>query len=90
VTAKKLASKRMDVFKVPANLPQDLLLIQDLVGEPTVPAPTTASARILSHKTEDDEDEDIHSSESEIDSEDEIAADLAKTEDVDVQLPPES
>ena len=54
-------------FEFPQDIPQDLLLIQELV-EGTTSAPTT-SLQI-------DGDEDIDSSASEIDSQDEIEAQL--------------
>lgn len=72
----------MSAFKLPVSVPQDLLLIQDLVGEiqPTQTPPLSVKI---------DEDEDIGSSGSECDSENEVAADLTcKNEDSDIELPP--
>lgn len=64
----------MDSFKVPLSLPQDLLLIQSLVG---VNEAIPLQKRAPSVPIEDD----IESSGSEPDSEDEIAAELVgKTE----------
>ena len=54
-------------FKFPQDIPQDLLLIQELVGG-------AASAHTTSLQIE--RDEDIDSSASEIDSQDEIEAQL--------------
>ena len=58
----------MNGFKVPQNIPQDLLLIQEFIG---VPNPTP----------EPQQEDDIDSSDSETVSEDEIAADLIKETD---------
>jgi hypothetical protein len=55
-------------FKVPEALPQDLLLIRDLVGELSVSHATNASPVTKSEAEEDD----INSSSSEDDSEDEL------------------
>ena len=52
----------MDGFKVPQNIPQDLLLIQEFISVPPTPNPL--------------QEDDIDSSDSETVSEDEIAADL--------------
>ena len=60
----------MDGFKVPQNIPQDLLLIQEFIG---VPNPTPKPQ----------EEDEIDSSDSETVSEDEIAADLIKGTDED-------
>lgn len=60
----------MDGFKVPQNIPQDLLLIQEFIG---VPNPTP----------EPQQEDDIDSSDSETVSEDEVAADLIKGTDED-------
>ena len=60
----------MDGFKVPQNIPQDLLLIQEFIG---VPNPTS----------EPQQEDDIDSSDSETVSEDEVAADLIKGTDED-------
>lgn len=56
-------------FRVPQSIPQDLLLIQDIVGE----LPTTQALKVQKQvvKTRD-EAEDISSSGSESDSEDEL------------------
>ena len=60
----------MDGFKVPQNIPQDLLLIQEFIGVPNpIPKPQ--------------QEDDIDSSDSETVSEDEIAADLIKGTDDD-------
>ena len=60
----------MDGFKVPQNIPQDLLLIQEFIGVPnSTPKPQ--------------QEDDIDSSDSETVSEDEIAADLIKGTDDD-------
>lgn len=56
-------------FKVPSTIPQDLLLIQDLIGDP----PPTAVAE---HRP-DSSDDDIASTDGEVESEDEVEADLA-------------
>lgn len=70
----------MDAFRVPTSIPQDLLLIHEIIGpqpslKPTAPAP---SAPTNSAVQTQDEDEDINSSDDEEDrrSEEEIAADL--------------
>jgi H/ACA ribonucleoprotein complex non-core subunit NAF1 len=55
-------------FKVPEALPQDLLLIRDLVGELSVSHATNALPVTKSEAEEDD----INSSSSEDDSEDEL------------------
>ena len=60
----------MDGFKVPQNIPQDLLLIQEFIG---VPNPTPKPQQ----------EDEIDSSDSETISEDEIAADLIKGTDED-------
>jgi H/ACA ribonucleoprotein complex non-core subunit NAF1 len=57
-------------FKVPESIPQDLLLIQELVGEVSISQSNTQKAS-LSQKTEVEED-DIGSSGSEDNSEDEL------------------
>jgi H/ACA ribonucleoprotein complex non-core subunit NAF1 len=71
-----LSSKRyqaMDAFKVPPNIPQDLLLIQSIVG--TVP-PVQQQSKPIAKAVEAEQDSDIESSGSETDSEDEIEAQL--------------
>ena len=60
----------MDGFKVPQNIPQDLLLIQEFIG---VPNPTPNPQQ----------EDEIDSSDSETFSEDEIEADLVKGADED-------
>jgi hypothetical protein len=60
----------MDGFKVPQNIPQDLLLIQEFIG---VPNPTPKPQQ----------EDEIDSSDGETVSEDEIAADLIKGTDED-------
>lgn len=60
----------MDGFKVPQNIPQDLLLIQEFIGLP-IPTPKPQ------------QEDEIDSSDSETVSEDEIAADLIKGTDED-------
>lgn len=64
----------MDAFKIPQNIPQDLLLIHDIIGV-SVPEYILASAK--SQKPLDlSEDDCIDSSDSDNASEDEIEADL--------------
>jgi H/ACA ribonucleoprotein complex non-core subunit NAF1 len=58
-------------FKVPESIPQDLLLIQELVGEVSISQSTNTQKASLSQKTEVEED-DIGSSGSEDNSEDEL------------------
>ena len=57
----------MDGFKVPHNIPQDLLLIQEFIGVPPKPQ----------------QEDEIDSSDSETVSEDEVVADLIKGTDKD-------
>jgi H/ACA ribonucleoprotein complex non-core subunit NAF1 len=72
----------MDTFKVPQSIPQDLLLIQELIGAPqpstSVPQPLVEPPPIPSpSKPEAPQDnDDISSSGEDTDSEDEIATDL--------------
>lgn len=75
----------MDTFKVPQSIPQDLLLIQELIGAPepstSVPQPPATlaqQAQISSpSKPEASQDnDDINSSGEDTDSEDEVATDL--------------
>ena len=77
-------------FKVPEALPQDLLLIRDLVGELSVSHATKASP-VTKSKVEDD---DINSSGSEDDSDDEldeVEANLdVKSEEDDGVSPPKA
>ena len=61
----------MDGFKVPQNIPQDLLLIQEFIDVPN-PTPTPQ------------QEDEIDSSDNETVSEDEIAADLMKGTDEDI------
>lgn len=77
------------MFKVPESIPQDLLLIHDLIGE--IPAQPTTRNRSngppVVH-TEVDDDDEINSSGNEGDSEDEVEADLdVKIEDDDCVSP---
>ena len=70
----------MDAFKVPQAIPQDLLLIQDIIGplkasEPAV-TPLSLQSQVASTSIVGKEEDDIGSSGEENDSEDEIAADL--------------
>jgi H/ACA ribonucleoprotein complex non-core subunit NAF1 len=68
----------MDGFKVPQSIPQDLLLIQEYIG---VPSPLPVPKK-LETDVDVDDDDDISSSdedseeETDIASEEEIAADL--------------
>ncbi|KAF5368611.1 hypothetical protein D9758_002207 [Tetrapyrgos nigripes] len=69
----------MDAFKAPSNLPQDLLLIQSIVG--TVP-PAKQQTKPIAKAGEVEQESDIDSSGSDTDSEDEIEAQLvANVED---------
>ncbi|KAG5647738.1 hypothetical protein DXG03_008461 [Asterophora parasitica] len=74
----------MDAFKVPHNIPQDLLLIHDLIGVPTPPPPSALRPQKI---VEDASDDCIDSSDSEIASEDEIEADLTAINDDEDELP---
>jgi H/ACA ribonucleoprotein complex non-core subunit NAF1 len=58
-------------FKVPECIPQDLLLIQELVGEVSISQPTNSQKATILLKPEV-EDDDINSSGSDDDSEDEL------------------
>ena len=62
----------MDRFKVPQNIPQDLLLIQEFIG---VPNPTPSPQQEDEINSSDNDSETV--------SEDEIAADLIKGTDED-------
>jgi len=64
-------------FKVPSTIPQDLLLIQDLIG--TLP-PLTAAAKHVPD-TLDSSDDSIASTDGEAESEDEVEADLVLRDD---------
>jgi H/ACA ribonucleoprotein complex non-core subunit NAF1 len=70
----------MDVFKVPHTIPQDLLLIQDLVNEPFIPTqPAPAS---VTRNVSDDDCIDSSGSEGESEIEmKEIEADLLEKPD---------
>lgn len=75
-------------FKIPLSIPQDLKLIQDIIGEiPTPPLRSTESAGpILLHPTGDDPIDS--SDESDADSEREVEANiLAGLDDEDEELP---
>ena len=64
----------MDVFKIPNDIPQDLLLIQDIVGVPVVePAPSLQVSPANVSATNDD---DSSGPDSNVPSEDEIHAEL--------------
>lgn len=69
----------MDGFKIPVNIPQDLLLIHELIGTPEVQDVLKSVIPIVDKV---DADEDIESSGSEVASEDEIDA-VLKAVDVD-------
>jgi H/ACA ribonucleoprotein complex non-core subunit NAF1 len=64
-------------FKVPSTIPQDLLLIQDLIG--TLPPLTVASKHIADLLNSSDDS--IASTDGEAESEDEVEADLAPRDD---------
>ncbi|EGN93097.1 hypothetical protein SERLA73DRAFT_78943 [Serpula lacrymans var. lacrymans S7.3] len=64
-------------FKVPNHVPQDILLIQDLVD---VPPPPSSIRNVLPGATEENDDS-IASSGSELDSEEEVEAGLVVPED---------
>lgn len=64
-----LPTFKMDFdFKVPSTIPQDLLLIQDLIG-PLPPSTITTDSL-------DSSDDSIASTDDEVESEDEVEADL--------------
>ena len=64
----------MDMFKTPSSIPQDLQLIQDIVGVPVVePGPSLQVSRADASATDD---EDSSGPDSDIPSEDEIHAEL--------------
>lgn len=77
----------MDTFKVPQNIPQDLLLIHDIIGvlAPELPPPPSIKSQKVVQLAEDDS---IDSSDSEIASEDEIEADLIPVHDEDENSKP--
>jgi H/ACA ribonucleoprotein complex non-core subunit NAF1 len=60
-------------FKVPETIPQDILLIRDIVGD--IPPPQANFPRDI-RESIDSSDDSIASTSSEIDSEDEVEADL--------------
>ena len=64
-------------FKVPSTVPQDLLLIQDLIG--TLPPLNISQKRVPD--SPDSSDDSIASTESEVESEDEVEAGLAPRDD---------
>lgn len=64
-------------FKVPSTIPQDLLLIQDLIG--TLPSLSVASKHVADSL--DSSDDSIASTDGEAESEDEVEADLAPRDD---------
>jgi hypothetical protein len=67
----------MDGFKVPTNLPQDLLLIHELVGQQEVQSSTITKSQIQPPRfLQSDDSDDIDT-----DSEDEVIACLIKKED---------
>ncbi|KAG1765109.1 Gar1/Naf1 RNA binding region-domain-containing protein [Suillus occidentalis] len=72
-------------FKVPETIPQDILLIQDIVG---VITPLKADVWQDVHKSADSSDDSIASSSSEIGSEDEVEADLMVPEEESSNLTP--
>ncbi|KAG1813348.1 Gar1/Naf1 RNA binding region-domain-containing protein [Suillus subaureus] len=72
-------------FKVPDLVPQDILLIQEIVG--VVPLPKADIWKDV-HKSADSSDDSIASSSSEIDSEDEVEADLMVPEEESSNLTP--
>ncbi|KAG6814151.1 hypothetical protein H0H92_002146 [Tricholoma furcatifolium] len=69
----------MDAFKIPPTIPQDLLLIHDIIGVPS----TVPSSNIVK-KAVEAADDSIDSSGSELESEDEIEADLMALADEEV------
>lgn len=69
----------MDGFKLPGSIPQDLLLIHDLVAESLPPPPTAPT------KLQEEDCIDSSGDETDIASEDEIEAELlVKTEETDM------
>ncbi|KAG2350742.1 NAF1-domain-containing protein [Suillus weaverae] len=72
-------------FKVPETIPQDLLLIQDIVG--VIPPPKADVWKDV-YKSTDSSDDSIASSSSEIGSEDEVEADLMVPEEESSNLTP--
>ncbi|KAG2044398.1 Gar1/Naf1 RNA binding region-domain-containing protein [Suillus americanus] len=72
-------------FKVPELVPQDILLIQEFVG--VIPPPKADVWKDV-HKSADSSDDSIASSSSEIDSEDEVEADLMVPEEESSNLTP--
>ncbi|KAG5342042.1 hypothetical protein C0989_005722 [Termitomyces sp. Mn162] len=63
----------MDAFKIPKSIPQDLLLIHDIIGVPPIANPV---ASIEPHNITEPDDDCIDSSDNENGSEAEIEADL--------------
>lgn len=63
----------MDSFKIPSSVPQDLQLIHEIIGEISIP-PVQKSAS--PQPTSVVFDEDINSSDSDIDSEREVEANI--------------
>ncbi|KIJ66237.1 hypothetical protein HYDPIDRAFT_26605 [Hydnomerulius pinastri MD-312] len=63
-------------FKIPSSIPQDLLLIQDLVGTP----PPRSVTPKCHEDPSDSSDDSIASTDNEVDSEDEVEADLLPRE----------
>jgi H/ACA ribonucleoprotein complex non-core subunit NAF1 len=74
-------------FKVPETIPQDILLIQDIVR---VITPPKVDVWKDLHKSTDASDDSIASSSSEIGSEDEVEADLMVPEEESSNLTPVS
>ncbi|KAG2076935.1 NAF1-domain-containing protein [Suillus decipiens] len=72
-------------FKVPESIPQDILLIQEIVG--VIPPPKADIWKDV-HKSADSSDDSIASSSSEIGSEDEVEADLMIPEEESSKLTP--
>jgi hypothetical protein len=68
----------MNTYKVPSDLPQDLLLIRDLVGEDNDSTPAPVASRITQKRDQDSIDS---SSDEGTDSEDEVEANLLSTGD---------
>lgn len=64
-------------LRVPSVLPQDLLLIQDLIG--TLPLPTVTTKR--TPDSPDPSDDSIASTDDEVESEEEVEANLVPPND---------
>jgi H/ACA ribonucleoprotein complex non-core subunit NAF1 len=71
-------------FKVPSAIPQDLLLIQDLIGTPALL--TETPTRISDPPNSGDDS--IDSTDNEVDSEDEVEADLLPRKEENEKLSP--